>query len=70
MMGYFCDANRCIFYDADERNENGIAALEDVSRETAAEFYLQLAEGKEDVPWQATHVKGVGYVHFDRRSEP
>jgi hypothetical protein len=69
-MGYICDANGRRFYYADERKENGTAASEDISGETAPEFYLQLAEGKEDVPWQATHVKGVGYVHFDRRSEP
>ena len=39
-----------------------------VSGEAAAEFYWELAEGKTDMPWQATHVKGVGYVHFDHRS--
>lgn len=63
-------ANGYRFYYADERKENGGAAFEDVAGDAAAEFYLRLAEGKKDVPWQATHIKGVGYVYFDRRSEP
>jgi hypothetical protein len=28
------------------------------------EFYLKLAEHPEDVPWQATFVKGQGYTSF------
>lgn len=63
-------ANLNRFYYADERKEHGGAANTDVSGKAAAEFYLELAEGKTDVPWQATHVKGAGFVHFDRRSDP
>jgi hypothetical protein len=29
------------------------------------EFYLQLAEQEQNVPWQATFVKDKGYVQFN-----
>jgi hypothetical protein len=57
------DGNR--FYWADERKADGGPANLDISGEAAADFYWELAEGKTEVPWRATHVKGVGYVHFD-----
>jgi hypothetical protein len=55
------------FYYADERNEDGFAVFMDLSGEAAADFYVKLAEGMEQGPWQATHVKGKGYVKFLRR---
>jgi hypothetical protein len=35
-----------------------------VSGEAAAEFYPQLAEGKEQGEWEQTFVKGKGYAKF------
>ena len=52
------------FYYADERKPDGGPAFMDISGEAHAEFYIQLAEGKAQGPWQQTFVKGVGYKHF------
>jgi hypothetical protein len=34
--------------------------------EASAEFYAELAKNPADVPWQATFVKGTGYVKFPK----
>lgn len=52
------------FYYADERKADGSAAYFDLDGEASGLFYVQLAEGKEQGPWQQTFVKGVGYKHF------
>lgn len=35
-----------------------------ISGEAAAEWYVELAEGKEQGPWQQTFVKRIGYKDF------
>lgn len=52
------------FYYADERKADGAAAFMDISGEAHGNFYVELAEGKAQGPWQQTFVKGVGYKHF------
>ena len=52
------------FYFGDERKADGAPAFMDISGEAHAEHYLQLAEGKEQGPWQQTFVKGTGYQEF------
>lgn len=36
----------------------------DLDGAAAGAFYLDLAAGKEQGPWQQTFVKDVGYKHF------
>lgn len=52
------------FYYGDERRADGSPVYADISGEAHGEHYLQLAEGKEQGPWQQTFVKGSGYKHF------
>ncbi|KAK9427228.1 hypothetical protein V1505DRAFT_359003 [Lipomyces doorenjongii] len=52
------------FYYADERHVDGRMkgmALDGVAH---GEFYVQLADHEENVPWHATFVKDKGYVQF------
>jgi len=51
------------FYYADERKAEGGAAFK-IDGDAHAKLYLELAEGKEQGPWQQTFVKGVGYKSF------
>ncbi|KAI4160575.1 MAG: hypothetical protein LQ342_005596 [Letrouitia transgressa] len=52
------------FYYGDERKADGSPPYSDLSGEAHAEFYLQLAEGKSQGPWQQTFVKNIGYKQF------
>lgn len=52
------------FFFADERKEDGTADG-DIDGEAHGEFYAELATRKTDIPWNATFVKGKGYVYFD-----
>ncbi|KAE9375391.1 putative short-chain dehydrogenase [Stipitochalara longipes BDJ] len=52
------------FYYGDERKADGSAVYRDIDGEAHGKFYLELAEGKEQGPWQQTFVKGVGYKKF------
>ncbi|KAF4612843.1 hypothetical protein G7Y89_g15530 [Cudoniella acicularis] len=52
------------FYYADERKADGSAAYFDIDGEAHGKFYVQLAEGESQGPWQQTFVKGVGYKEF------
>ncbi|KAI4262640.1 MAG: hypothetical protein L6R42_002182 [Xanthoria sp. 1 TBL-2021] len=52
------------FYYADERKADGSAAYFSIDGEAHGKHYLQLAEGKEQGPWQQTFVKGMGYKKF------
>ena len=52
------------FFYADERKPDGALAGQQIDGPAHAEFYAQLANGAEGVPWQATFVKGKGYVKF------
>ena len=59
------------FYYADERKADGAPAYAAVDGDAHARMYLQLAEGKESVPWHATFVESIGYKEFssDARSK-
>ncbi|PMD23843.1 putative short-chain dehydrogenase [Hyaloscypha hepaticicola] len=52
------------FYYGDERKADGSAAFMDIDGEAHGKLYVELAEGKEQGPWQQTFVKGVGYKQF------
>ncbi|MCJ1396168.1 hypothetical protein MMC18_009057 [Xylographa bjoerkii] len=53
------------FYYADERLPDGRPVMSALSGEAHAKYYFELAAGKEQGPWDATFVKGKGYVKFD-----
>ncbi|RSL69274.1 hypothetical protein CEP53_002304 [Fusarium sp. AF-6] len=53
------------FFYGDERTEDGKIIGKDVDGSAHAEFYAQLAKQEGDIPWQATFVKGKGYVAFN-----
>ncbi|KAL9110602.1 MAG: hypothetical protein Q9227_004960 [Pyrenula ochraceoflavens] len=52
------------FYYADQRKADGAPAYMDIDGEAHGTFYLELAEGKQQGPWQQTFVKGEGYKDF------
>ena len=52
------------FYYADERKPDGEPVYSAIDGRAHAEFYTQLAESKTQGPWNATFVKGQGYVRF------
>jgi Mn-containing catalase len=52
------------FIYADQRGEGGEPAYAAVDGPAHAEFYTQLADNSEGVPWLATFVKGKGHVKF------
>lgn len=56
---------RCRFYYADERKADGSVAGGAIDGDAHAEFYYELSQKKEQGPWQATFVKGTGYVDFN-----
>jgi hypothetical protein len=58
------EIDNCRFYYGDERKADGSAAYSSIDGEAHAKFYLELAEGESQGPWQQTFVKGVGYKHF------
>lgn len=52
------------FFYADQRQADGGAAYMALDGEAHAEFFSQLVTHEGDIPWQATFVKGKGYVQF------
>jgi hypothetical protein len=52
------------FFYADERTEDGKLKGMALDGPAHAEFYAQLVEHKEALPWDVTFVKGKGYVKF------
>ncbi|KAI1347862.1 NAD(P)-binding protein [Xylaria sp. FL0043] len=52
------------FFYADERHEDGKAKAAQLDGPAHAEFYAKLAKHEGKVPWNATFVKGKGYVQF------
>ncbi|QDS71136.1 hypothetical protein FKW77_009876 [Venturia effusa] len=52
------------FYYADERKVDGSSVYRAIDGEAHGKFYVELSEGKEQGPWLATFVKGVGYKSF------
>jgi len=52
------------FYFADQRKADGAPIGTDLSGQAHADFYYELAQNKEQGPWDATFVEGKGYVDF------
>lgn len=54
------------FYYADERKADGGPSIPPggLSGPAAGTVYLELADGKEQGPWNFTYVDGRGYVEF------
>ncbi|KAI0505886.1 NAD(P)-binding protein [Xylaria bambusicola] len=52
------------FFYADERHEDGKIKAAQLDGPTHAEFYAELVKHEGKVPWNATFVKGKGYVQF------
>ena len=52
------------FYYADERQADGQPCYKGVDGPAHGDYYVHLAELKEQGPWQSTFVKGKGYVDF------
>ncbi|EEU36453.1 uncharacterized protein NECHADRAFT_81213 [Fusarium vanettenii 77-13-4] len=66
--GFYKEKGYKFFY-ADERDSKGAGVpLDKLSGVGAGEFYWELAEKKQDIPWFATFVAGKGYVHFPNSS--
>jgi hypothetical protein len=55
----------CSFFYADERDDAGNIKGMSLDGPAHGEFYAQLANHDEDVPWRATFVKGKGYIQFE-----
>ncbi|KAF2490144.1 hypothetical protein BU16DRAFT_597825 [Lophium mytilinum] len=53
------------WYVADERTKEGFSVMSQIDGEAHAEYYAELARSKEQGPWNATFVKGKGYVDFE-----
>lgn len=58
------------FYFADERKANAEFVYGGIDGDAHGEFYLDLAKSGEQGPFQATFVKGKGYVDFEGRTGP
>ncbi|PQE31464.1 Short-chain dehydrogenase reductase SDR protein [Rutstroemia sp. NJR-2017a WRK4] len=58
------------FYWADERAPNGAAAGRGIDGKAHADFYHELASSEETKTWDATFVKGKGYVDFGGKAGP
>ncbi|KAH8901761.1 NAD(P)-binding protein [Thozetella sp. PMI_491] len=52
------------FYYADERTEDGEPVYRNIDGAASAKFYVDLAGGTSQGPWQQTFVKGLGYKKF------
>ncbi|KAI8944395.1 NAD(P)-binding protein [Xylaria longipes] len=52
------------FFYADERHDDGKIKAAQLDGPAHAEFYAELAKHEGKVPWDATFVKGKGYVQF------
>ncbi|KAI1170582.1 NAD(P)-binding protein [Nemania sp. FL0916] len=57
-------AKGCRFFYADERTEDGKIKAVELDGPAHAEFYAELVKHKGKLPWNATFVKGRGYVQF------
>ncbi|KAH7364127.1 hypothetical protein BKA65DRAFT_522652 [Rhexocercosporidium sp. MPI-PUGE-AT-0058] len=55
------------FYFADERFPDASPMYQSLNGDAHAEFYYELATKKDQGPWEATFVKGQGYVDFEGR---
>jgi hypothetical protein len=52
------------FFYADERTGDGENKGRDIDGPAHAQFYTQLANHEDNVPWLATFVKDKGYFQF------
>ena len=52
------------FYYGDQRKADGAPVYSEIDGDAHAKLYLELAEGKEQGPWQQTFVSGIGYKDF------
>lgn len=52
------------FYYADERQADGSPMGKNIGGENHGDFYYELANKKEQGPWDATFTLGKGYVDF------
>jgi len=52
------------FYYVDQRKNNGEAIFGAIDGEAHGEYLLELAASRTQGPWEATFVKGTGYVEF------
>ena len=52
------------FYFADEREASGDPVYSAIDGSAHAAFYAQLIAGETHAPWNATFLKGQGYVRF------
>jgi len=57
------------YYFGDERFEDGYPTMGKIDGEAHGEFYWELAQKKEQGPWNATFVKGKGYVDFETKRD-
>ncbi|KAI8630252.1 NAD(P)-binding protein [Xylariaceae sp. FL1651] len=57
-------AKGCRFFYADERHEDGKIKAAELDGPAHAEFYAELVKHEGKLPWDATFVKGKGYVQF------
>lgn len=52
------------FFYADERKEDGSIKGMELDGEAHGEFFAELAKHEGNIPWDATFVKGKGFVDF------
>ncbi len=53
------------FYYVDERTEKGQPIMGKIDGPAHGDFCWELAQRKDQGPWDATFVKGVGYKDFE-----
>ncbi|KAI9150097.1 NAD(P)-binding protein [Paramyrothecium foliicola] len=56
------------FYFADERSESGKSVGAEISGPAHGDFYEQLANHAEGVPWHATFVKDPGWIELEKQA--
>ena len=59
------DLDFCRFFYADERNGDGSIKGMAIDGPAHGEFFAQLVTHEGKVPWDATFVKGKGFVKFE-----
>lgn len=58
------ETDRDRFYYGDQRQADGAPVYNAIDGDAHAKLYVELAEGKEQGPWQQTFVSGIGYKDF------
>lgn len=57
------------WYYGDERLEDGYPTMDKIDGHAHGEFYWEIVQKKEQGPWNATFVKGKGYVDFETKRD-